>query len=237
MCVKKNKRKVVSKVKKRKDGIYNRIGIYGIKNLLNGKMYIGQTGMNFGDRWDSHRSLLNNGKHTNEHLQRAWQKYGCDNFEFMIIDECSVDLLDEKEKYYIKKYKDLNLSYNMQDGGQKSNKLGVPLSEEAKRKIGEKNRINSTGRKVPESVRAKMSNSHKGMKYKPMSDAGKRNLSIAHQKSCELNPKKLTVSDVLEIRRLFTDEHKKYSEIARTFNVSGQCISDICNYKRWKQVP
>ena len=59
---------------RRDDNIYFRIGIYGIRNLLNGKIYVGKTGMNFGDRWDSHRSLLNNGKHDNPHLQRAWDK-------------------------------------------------------------------------------------------------------------------------------------------------------------------
>ena len=47
---------------RREDNIYFRIGIYGIRNLINGKIYVGKTGMNFGDRWDSHRSLLNNGK-------------------------------------------------------------------------------------------------------------------------------------------------------------------------------
>ena len=47
---------------KRDDDIYHRIGIYGIRNLINGKIYVGKTGMNFGDRWDSHRSVLNNGK-------------------------------------------------------------------------------------------------------------------------------------------------------------------------------
>ena len=55
-------------MQKREDNIYSRIGIYGIKNLINGKIYIGKTGMNFGDRWDSHRSLLNSGKHDNLHF-------------------------------------------------------------------------------------------------------------------------------------------------------------------------
>ena len=92
---------------KRDDNIYSRIGIYGIRNLLNGKVYIGKTGMNFGDRWDSHRSLLNNGKHDNPHLQKAWDKYGQDNFEFIIIEDCGIDELSDREKYYIelKKWK------------------------------------------------------------------------------------------------------------------------------------
>lgn len=48
--------------------------------------------------------------------------------------------------------------------------------------------------------------------------------------------KKLCVDDVIEIRKLHNDG-MNYSEIARKYNVTPQCINDICNYKRWKQVP
>ena len=119
---------------KRDDNIYSRIGIYGIRNLINGKIYVGKTGMNFGDRWDSHRSLLNNGKHDNPHLQRAWDKYGQDNFEFIVIEDCSIDELSDREKYYIKKYKDVGFAYNIHDGGDEGYNLGKHLSDETKRK-------------------------------------------------------------------------------------------------------
>lgn len=221
---------------KRDDNIYSRIGIYGIRNLLNWKVYIGKTGMNFGDRWDSHRSLLNNGKHDNPHLQKAWDKYGQDNFEFIIIEDCGIDELNDREKYYIKLYKDMGLAYNIHDGRDEGCNLGKHLSEETKRKIGEKNRINGLGRKVSDETKEKMSKSHTGMKYTSMSEEGKKNIQQAQQKYFEQNPKKLCVDDVIEIRRLHKDG-LNYSEIARKYNVTYQCISDICNYKRWKQVP
>lgn len=220
---------------KRDDNIYNRIGIYGIRNKINNKIYIGKTGMNFGDRWDSHRSLLKNNKHDNPHLQRAWNKYGKDNFEFIVIEDCSIDVLEEREKYYIKLYKDMELAYNIHDGGNEGNNLGKPLSEETKRKIGEKNRINGLGRKATAETREKMSQSHLGKKYKPMSDVGRKNLQKAKQEYYEKNPKKLTVEDVIEIRRL-RQKGLTYTSIAQKYNVTKQCISDICNYKRWKQI-
>ena len=223
-------------MQKREDNIYSRIGIYGIKNLINGKIYIGKTGMNFGDRWDSHRSLLNSGKHDNPHLQRAWDQYGQNNFEFIVIEDCNVDDLSDREKYYIKLYKDMGLAYNIHDGGDEGYNLGKHLSDETKRKIGEKNRINGLGRKASDETKLKMSESHTGMKYTPMSEEGKKNIQQAQQKYFEQNPKKLNIDDVIEIRRLHKDG-LKYSEIAREYSVTCQCISHICNYKRWKQIP
>jgi group I intron endonuclease len=221
---------------RREDNIYSRIGIYGIRNLINGKIYVGKTGMNFGDRWDSHRSLLNNGKHDNPHLQKAWDKYKQENFEFIVLEDCSVDELSDREKHYIKLYKDMGLAYNIHDGGNEGYNLGKHLSDETKRKIGEKNRINGIGRKASDGTKAKMSETHTGMKYAPMSEDGRKNIQHAQQRYYEHNPKKLCVDDVIEIRKLHKDG-LNYSEIARKYNVTPQCINDICNYKRWKQVP
>lgn len=223
-------------MQRREDNIYFRMGIYGIRNLINNKIYVGKTGMNFGDRWDSHRSLLNNGKHDNPYLQRAWDKYGQDNFEFIVIEDCNVDELSDREKYYIKLYKDMGLAYNIHDGGDEGYNLGKHLSDKTKRKIGEKNRINGIGRKASDETKEKMSRSHKGKKYATMSEDGRKNIQKAQQERCEKNPKKLCVDDVIEIRRLHKDG-LNYSEIAGKYNVTHQCISDICNYKRWKQVP
>ena len=127
--------------------LYKTIGIYGIKNKINGNIYVGKTAMNFGDRRDSHYSLLNNNKHKNQHLQRAWNKYGSDNLEFVILHELQDgEDINALEISYIEKYKKLGLSYNIAPGGEGGNNLGKHLSAETKRKIGEKNRIHMTGR-------------------------------------------------------------------------------------------
>ena len=49
--------------------IYKEYGIYGIKNIINDKIYIGKTINNFGDRWDCHRGQLRGGYHNNPKLQ------------------------------------------------------------------------------------------------------------------------------------------------------------------------
>ena len=43
-------------------------GVYQIRNLVNGKTYIGSTSRNFNIRNTEHFSLLRNGKHANNHL-------------------------------------------------------------------------------------------------------------------------------------------------------------------------
>lgn len=214
--------------------IYSKIGIYGIHNTVNGKIYIGKTGMNFGDRWDCHRSLLRNNKHDNSYLQHAWNKYGENAFEFIIVEECTVDELNDKEKYWIQYYKDQGLAYNILDGGDGLDNLGTHLSEETKRKIGEKNRVNNLGKKHSEETKRKMSESHKG--YKPTPEAIAKTAE-ASRKAMQANPPlaKLTPDDVREIRKL-NEEGVKSKDIAEQFNVTYQCIRDVILGKRWSHV-
>lgn len=94
-------------------------GIYMIKNTVNNKVYIGQTKA-FKYRWQQHKSDLRNNRHHNKHLQFAWFKYGEDVFTFEIIEECPIESLNEKEKYWIQYYNsnDSTYGYNSDCGGQ-----------------------------------------------------------------------------------------------------------------------
>lgn len=91
-------------------------GIYAIENLVNGKIYIGQS-RNIKKRLSEHKRNLRNGKHGNIHLQRAWDKCGPIGFEFKIIEECFENELDKKEIYYIALYSKLSILYNFKSGG------------------------------------------------------------------------------------------------------------------------
>lgn len=109
-------------------------GIYCIKNLINNKKYVGQS-VDIYKRWSRHRNELIGNRHGNEHLQYAWNKYGIDNFEFFIIQECSADELDVLERYYIEMFDttDKRFGYNKDTGGH----YLKTLSDETKRKISE----------------------------------------------------------------------------------------------------
>jgi len=58
-------------------------GIYMIENLINHKVYIGQS-QDIERRQKDHMRHLKHGNHDNPHLQNAWNKYGADNFRFVV---------------------------------------------------------------------------------------------------------------------------------------------------------
>lgn len=91
-------------------------GIYMIKNKINGKAYVGQA-IDVHGRWKKHIYALSNQYHYNKHLQRSWNKYGADNFEFSIIEECNEYELNTKEIYWIAKNNSFYNGYNQTKGG------------------------------------------------------------------------------------------------------------------------
>ena len=84
------------------------IGIYRIRNVVNNKSYYGSS-KNINKRWGRHRLDLNNNRHHNSILQRAWNKYGESNFMFEVVELCDVDLLLINEQ----KYLDMLPEYNI----------------------------------------------------------------------------------------------------------------------------
>ena len=90
------------------------IGIYKITNKINNKSYIGQS-INIESRWIHHRNYPI--KYSRYPLYLAFEKYGIENFNFEVIEECSCGELDEKEQYYISKYDTYNNGYNQTLGG------------------------------------------------------------------------------------------------------------------------
>lgn len=75
-------------------------GIYQIKNKINNKSYIGSSSrLKF--RWNRHLTDLKCNAHHSLALQRAYNKYGIDNFELIILENCKSEELLQKEQYYL----------------------------------------------------------------------------------------------------------------------------------------
>lgn len=89
--------------------------IYEIRNVVNNKVYIGQTTKIVNKRWVEHQYKLNKNCHENDHLQKAWNKYGKNKFIFKILRVAkNIKELNRLEELYIKKNKN---GYNIRKGG------------------------------------------------------------------------------------------------------------------------
>jgi len=108
-------------------------GIYGIYNNYNEKYYIGQA-QNIFSRFGQHKSLLKNNRHGNEYLQSAWNKYGYNCFDFIVIEECELEDMDVLEKYWIDFYDADNpeCGYNLTSGGKSNSFLSNRTLEKIK---------------------------------------------------------------------------------------------------------
>jgi len=95
------------------------IGIYQIKNLLNGKCYIGLSN-DLTRRAKQHKGSLLRGTHTNKHLQASFNLFGLEQFVCNIIEVCLEEDLIRREKYWIRKLATHNgkYGYNMTHGGE-----------------------------------------------------------------------------------------------------------------------
>lgn len=94
------------------------IGIYKITSKDTGKCYIGQS-IDILNRWKQH---ICKAKYENENTKfyNALRKYGYENFNYEIIEECDKkqSILDERERYWIAYYNSYEEGYNSTRGGQ-----------------------------------------------------------------------------------------------------------------------
>lgn len=151
------------------------IGIYKVTNKINKKMYVGQS-KNIEQRLRDHKLVC---REKNILLKRALQKYGVENFEYEVIEECELNELDEKEIYWIKK---LEPEYNLDSGGsgspnhkvtsevrkilkQRGKEFWNNLNEETKNKIITQNlKGPKVGHLVSEETREKLRQHNLGKK-------------------------------------------------------------------------
>ena len=77
-------------------------GIYQLKNKINGHSYVGQS-INIYKRWREHRSAAfnQNSSDYNMIIYQAIRKHGLENFDFIILEECLTEQLNEREVYWI----------------------------------------------------------------------------------------------------------------------------------------
>lgn len=187
-------------------------GIYLIRNVVDGKLYIGSA-VDINRRWRRHRFDLNHGKHHNIHLQRAWSEDGENSFEFSIIEVCAPEVLIIREQAWIDYHDVTNheKGYNLAKNAGSTLGVGIgrkhtdetkqkmsnahrghTVSDETRRKIGDATRGKSPSEKRRKEISVFMKGRHIGKEFKngtapwnkgkPWSEEMKKKLSDAHKK-------------------------------------------------------
>jgi group I intron endonuclease len=112
---------------------YKKPGVYMIRNKSNGHFYIGSAA-NLYMRRLHHLNDLRKGKHINQHLQRAWKKYGEDAFEFEVLMTCPRNLIRVHEQRFLDQLKP---TYNMSNNAH-GPAIGRVVSETTRAKLRER---------------------------------------------------------------------------------------------------
>ena len=94
--------------------------IYKIENMVNGKVYVGQS-KDPKRRWKQHKRIATIEKNPDSHkpLYVEMRSYGIDSFSFSLLEKCKDDEMDEREVYWIEQLnsQDENHGYNIYGGG------------------------------------------------------------------------------------------------------------------------
>ena len=156
-------------------------GIYKIQHLPTGRVYIGSA-VDIRRRLRQHLACLRRGGHPNQYLQRAWSKYGEDQFVFGVVElvASKEGLLDAEQKHIdANRSSDRRHGYNLNPKADSG--LGRKHTPEAIAKLRARNfspetraKISAAQRNMSPETRAKMSEAQRGKK---LSDEHKAKLS------------------------------------------------------------
>lgn len=212
------------------------IGIYKITSPT-GRIYIGQSI----DIEKRRRMYVNNHCHKQQKLHASLCKYGFNEHDFEVIEECEWDLLNEREEYWIYFYGTFNseLGLNLSSGG-----LNKRVSEETKQKISEGNK----GRKRPDlSLRNKEDR-------KPISKETREKLSRSSTGKIHTEETKKILSDKAKLRgkrplwhsekiskgskgKIITPEHKKNMlEARKNSSKTGKTVINKITGEQFKNL-
>ncbi|HDY89605.1 MAG TPA: hypothetical protein ENH82_16025 [bacterium] len=164
--------------------------IYCAQNLINKKIYIGQTIKTLEERKTSHKQQAVS--RINGYFARAIRKHSFDKFDWSILtEEDTQDKLDEAEKYWIKTLETMNpkYGYNLRSGGGVGMVFSLDIIKKLKKYKRTKEHINKfriarMGHSVSKETREKISIGNKGkpspMKGKIFSEEHRKKLSLSH---------------------------------------------------------
>jgi len=197
-------------------------GIYKIKNLVNGKIYIGSS-YNLAKRNYHHFYALRKNNHRNRHLQHAFVLYGEAAFLFEIIEllpSCENKVLLEREQYWIDKLSatDTEIGYNINPLA--GNCGGRPCSFETKEKL----RLINLGKKHSKETKEKIRLAGLGRTH-VVSQEARDKISKSHMGKKLSEEQKIKMRRVGEKNHFFGKKHSKETKNKISKAKSGKKLS------------
>lgn len=186
-------------------------GIYKIEHLASGKLYVGSS-VDLRRRLRHHKQHLIAGTHHSVKLQRAWNKYGADAFEFSTLLICAPEHLLDYEQRCIDGFDSVVSGYNNNPTAGSS--LGRPCGPETREKIRAANTgkpSHMRGKHHSNEAKLKLAEAAKGNKHmlgRKHSEESKRKLSAAHKGKTASDETKAKLSAAFKGRK-FSDEHRE----------------------------
>lgn len=141
-------------------------GIYQILNTITGKSYIGSS-VNIYGRWKNHKNELKRNKHGNSKLQRAWNKYGSEVWEWKILRECGEFKLDWLEAFWMDSLNSVQNGYNLNILKLRNRVVSEETRAKLRGKRSEETIAKMKGRGVSEETKQKIGNAKR---EKPISE-------------------------------------------------------------------
>lgn len=147
-------------------------GIYQIRNLADGRAYVGLAS-NVRRRAWAHRYSLRRGKHHSAALQADWDRLGESAFSFDVLELAERDMLRQRERHWIAA---LRPAYNTGFGGSPA-----PKSAEHKEAIAEASRRRWADPAYRAATAAKISAAKAGVATGPHSAARAEKIAAANR--------------------------------------------------------
>ena len=197
-------------------------GVYIIRFSGN-KVYIGSS-VDLVRRIGEHKNRLKSGKSKLIKLQRAFNKYGEDSMTIEILEKCPIDLIREREKYYIDFYDSVNNGYNVSSDTRHC-MLGRKHSEHTKKLMSIKalGNIGRKGQKLSFEHIELMRQDRKGRLVGISNNVGDSNAGA--KTTCK------EAKEIYDSKGIISQ-----SKLAVTYGISQTAVWKIHNKLKWKTI-